>query len=717
MNSNKECRYPAREKRIVLLDSQFQRIQARVKYLEAELRKAKEIRTNDDPTGSNIKTEFQNESLDEAIEDEDYEEYIDPFDEHGQENNYFGTATCQMFDSSLNAFLFKFTNTEDNANHEQSYTNQTSRYFLKDSSADKPFSGVLMLPDKEYSILLIQKVINFLGHEYFFINPDEFLQKVDETYENFLDRDPTWLCYLLLVLAVGEQFLNESSDGDAPGMRFFMSALLIFRNYYENPSLELVQTLLLFAFYQQGLNRTNAAFSFYGLALRNALTMGLHRKTVDSNISSVEREKRKRVWWTVFVMDSIWSAKISQPVHVQIEDTEVDLPNVDFLNLGDDFDPELLTYNVKLGVILSKIMRKIYRPSTTSKGINLKSILECLDDLDYYQNSLPSRIKNSLFMSHNRSVANLYLRLNQAVIITTRPLVLSIFKGIYDENAITKRVVKKCTIAAKTTIDMLINLKNNGWFSTFGFWDAQYCFSSLLILIMSSLSGHHFPQIEIGRKINGYMKAAGNFTAMENDMRLNELDYFLKKVNEQKSQNMAARRRSQPESRPDFSINDKVDHSARTSSAESQPYDFNNQSFLDNGKEFKEDDSPISALINEIAGNFSAYDNTYDNIHPVSSTVSPRRSSMDHHKRPSTFLGDLDNRKEQPGLGLGTLRLDQDRDNNNKTSDRNRVQTTPNNSANVFKDDFSPETWNSLVLNLQLWDSSNIGNSFHHFHP
>lgn len=629
----------------MLLDSQFQKIQSRVKFLENELRKAKELK--------GISLEGDEDTLDtfgqSELVEESYEEYIDPFEEDMNENNYFGTATCQVFDSSLNSFLFKFTNTELNENH----SNESSRFFLVDPNANRPFSGLLMLPDKEYAIFLVKKVIDFLGREYFFIHPEEFFTKLDETYDSLVDRDPVWICYLLVVLAIGEQYLNESSDGDTPGMRFFSSALQIFRNYYEQPTLELIQTLLLLAFYQQGLNRTNTAFSFYGLALRNSLMMGLHRRPTDPNMSPVEKEKRKRVWWTAFLMDSVWSAKLGQPIHVSISDTDVDLPNTNPLNLGDEFDSELLENNVKLGVILYNIMRKVYR-NNVRKGINLKSIIECLDELDAYQRALPARIKNSLFKSNNRSAANLYLRLNQAVIITTRPLVLSIFKGSYADNAITRRVIQKCTIAAKTSIDILVNLKNNDWFSTFGFWDAQYCFSSLLILIMSSLSGYKFPQIEFGRKINSFMKDAGNFTALENDMRLKELDMLLEKVREQKIKMQQS----------NYQQDDKTPESLAMQETN------------------KEKRSPISALMSEISNNFST-------------------DSGSIIKQEPTDLAGLSYQTTQSNLA--TLSLTPEHDLHASPANDNGIF-----NSNLFKNDLSPDTWNSLVQNLQFWDSSSF---------
>ncbi|EGV63263.1 hypothetical protein PSN45_004466 [Yamadazyma tenuis] len=611
--ADKECRYPVRERKLVFLDSQFQKIISRVKYLENELRVAKSL------SGKGLKTPSDDEISGEV------EEYIEPFETDTPDVEYFGTATCQVFDSSLNSFLFKFTQQTP----DEPLAQPSSRFYLEDPSFSKPFSGLMMLPDKEYAVFLVQKVLDFLGHEYFLIDADEFFAKLNDAYESLSNPSSGWLCYLLATLAVGEQYLNESSDEKPPGMRFFAPAMDLFKNFYENPSLELVQTLLLLAFYQQGLNRSYGAFTFYGMATRTSLMMGLHKARVHPNKSPVIEEKRKRVWWTCIIMDSIWSAKLGQPIHIMPKDIDVDLPDVGAVDLHDGFDNELLACNTKLVFILGKIMRGVYR-NTPNRRINLKSIIECLEELDALQRTLPSRIRETLFKGKSRSVANLYLRLNQAVIITTRPLVLSIFKGIYEDNAITRRVVQKCTVAAKTSIDILSNLKNIGWVSTFGFWDAQYLFSSLLILIMSSLSGHQFSQIETGRRINDYMKDAGNFTAIENDYRLKELDQLL----------------------------DKIDQKRSVKSTLSE--------------DFEADKTPIGALISEISENFK------DNTGITKDQPHSAKDSYDHLS----------------SSALETISLTED---------------GPGPQTNLFKEELSPKAWNSLVSNLQFWDSSAFG--------
>lgn len=440
------------------------------------------------------------------------------------EKSYYGNSSCQTFDSALHAILVEAVEEEPKLHINK------SRYFFADTTAENPFSGVIMLPEKEYALMLIEKVIRFIGHELYLFDSKEFFQKVEETYETLNDKRPMWLCYFLITLAVGEQYLNESQDGEIPGMRFFSPAMQLYRNVYEEPTLETVQTILLIAFYQQGLNRANTAFSFYGLAVRSALIMGLHRKRTYAAFSSTEREKRRRVWWTVFVMESIWCAKTGQPIHVNINDIDVAMLSDNSVPLVDGFNTELLWHNARLSIIVGNVMLQIYGSLAESKSMNLTSILKCLLDLDAFKKGLPYNIKNNLLISSDRSTANLYLRINQIVIITTRPLVLSIFQGIIEKTSSMEMVRKACIEAAKENIDILANLKNNGWMSTFGFWDAQYCFSSYLILAMCYLQGQCLKQMHIGRRLNTYMKEAGNFTAKDNEQRLMELDLILVKV-------------------------------------------------------------------------------------------------------------------------------------------------------------------------------------------
>lgn len=435
------------------------------------------------------------------------------------EDNLF--QTNRITDSSLYSFL-DFEGEQDVVIH-----GNNLRYYYVDPTENNHILGVLSLPHKQYAIYLVEKVINFIGQEYYLFDAPKFLKEIEENYDVKLKTDnPTWMCYFCITLAVGEQYSNESLSVEVPGINYFNMAMKLFRSNVENPTFEYIQTLLLIAFYHQGLNRSNTAFFNYGLAIRSALIMGLHKKI--KTLPAVEMEKRRRLWWTCYIMDSIWCAKLCQPIHVDSNDINIDINEI--VKLDDNFQSDVLYYNSELAVIIGYVMKTMYN-STVRK--TLADLLKCLKKLDdFQQNLLPKNYKDLILSGSGRRIANLYLRLNQTVIITLRPLVLLLFSGeqqIEIENtAEVNHAIKKCVSAACSNINILYHLRKIGMFSNFGFWDARYLFSSLLILYMTGDS--YIELIKLGRELNKKMSDSGNFTAIENEIRFNELDSLFHKI-------------------------------------------------------------------------------------------------------------------------------------------------------------------------------------------
>jgi hypothetical protein len=439
------------------------------------------------------------------------------------QDNVFQTSTTT--DSSLYSFL------DIDGEDDIISTSDTLRYFYVDPSDHGSITGFVTLPDNEQALSLVKKVIKFLGQEYYLFN-SSFVSEVEELYSHNKRRnDPSWMSYFFITLAIGQQFLDDNTlSTEVPGITYFNMAMKLYKMQFEEPSLRLIQTLLLTGFYQQGLNRSNAAFAYYGLAIRTSLTMGLHRKVKSRTLE--EQEERRRLWWTCFCMDTVWTAKLGQPIHVEIYDTTVDTKQI--VSLNDRFNNDVLESNFQLSVITGEVMRTIYRPSTRK---TITDLLRLLKKLGEFQKNLPPKLKSDIIVRNDRTNANLYLRLNQIVIITIRPLVLSVFIGQQDMNNDSTEInqaIKRCINAACTNINILQHLRDIDMFSNFGFWDARYLFSSLLVLYMSSVGENNL--INTGRELNRAMSEAGNFTAIENEIRFQELDTLFAKIRDQSLQ-------------------------------------------------------------------------------------------------------------------------------------------------------------------------------------
>lgn len=83
---------------------------------------------------------------------------------------------------------------------------------------------------------------------------------------------------------------------------------------FERGNLAIVQALLLLSNYAQKCNRPNTGWNYLGLAVRMAISIGLHKEFPNWEISLLQREMRRRVWWGLFIFDSGASITFGRPI-------------------------------------------------------------------------------------------------------------------------------------------------------------------------------------------------------------------------------------------------------------------------------------------------------------------------------------------------------------------------------------------------------------------
>ncbi|RDW64228.1 hypothetical protein BP5796_10730 [Coleophoma crateriformis] len=110
---------------------------------------------------------------------------------------------------------------------------------------------------------------------------------------------------------------------------------------YGDPRISMVQFLAMMSLYYLTTDRLNKSWSPCGLAIRHAMSLGLHVRLEVKSISETDKEHRVRVWWCLYALDGMLDRLTGRPSCISDEDISVPLPaNVN----EEDFWKELPTH-------------------------------------------------------------------------------------------------------------------------------------------------------------------------------------------------------------------------------------------------------------------------------------------------------------------------------------------------------------------------------------
>ncbi|KAF4222679.1 hypothetical protein CNMCM8980_007841 [Aspergillus fumigatiaffinis] len=142
-----------------------------------------------------------------------------------------------------------------------------------------------------------------------------------------------WQILLNTILALGAWSIgDDNSDLD---ITFYQEARSHLQqvSVFETGNLTLILALLLLSNYAQKRNKPNTGWNFLGLAVRMAMSLGLHKEFPGWKISLLQREMRRRLWWGVYIFDSGAAKTFGRPILLP-EDSVMDSKHV--LNVHDE---------------------------------------------------------------------------------------------------------------------------------------------------------------------------------------------------------------------------------------------------------------------------------------------------------------------------------------------------------------------------------------------
>lgn len=166
-------------------------------------------------------------------------------------------------------------------------------------------------PPRHLMNSLVEAYFLYYHTTYPFVHEATFRAQFNEQIPQ--PKGHAWSMLLNAVLALGAWSIgDESSNLDDS---FYQVAIRYSQHIsiFETGSLTIVQALLLLSNYTQKRNKPNTGWNYLGLAVRMALSLGLHREFPDWRISPLQREIRRRIWWGLFIFDSGASLTFGRP--------------------------------------------------------------------------------------------------------------------------------------------------------------------------------------------------------------------------------------------------------------------------------------------------------------------------------------------------------------------------------------------------------------------
>ncbi|USP78243.1 uncharacterized protein yc1106_05517 [Curvularia clavata] len=135
----------------------------------------------------------------------------------------------------------------------------------------------------------------------------------------------SWHALAFMIAAIGH-FTTATKPTNIDHRLFAAAKSNLSIESLEVGNITLVQTLTLMSNYLQKRNKPNSGYNYLGLALHMAMGLGLHKEFHHWDISPLNMEIRRRVWWSMFVFNIGAAVTFGRPLAWPNKNVEVHLP-------------------------------------------------------------------------------------------------------------------------------------------------------------------------------------------------------------------------------------------------------------------------------------------------------------------------------------------------------------------------------------------------------
>lgn len=411
------------------------------------------------------------------------------------------------------------------------FTNDPRRHKIVEGHYSLPsgYQHIHLLPDLQTATILVESFfVNTHGLLQVF-ERDRFLEHLNKCYSDPLSVEPSSLCLLNLVFAIGLTMATPLSGGTEAFIIdklrsehldraevFYLNAKTFCdpMNGLEDQDFWSVQALLLMAVYLLAKCKRNAAFALIGMAARSAHSMGLHREETMVIFSPEEQTQRKNLWCSIFVIDRLLSCSLGRPTAISEDDCSgnaLQPPDQVFeqpFNMGvystsdyNETGPPALDAAVRSCSVIGVILRKVYQ----QRKISTRLAQEIADVCKSWPRALPPILhwRQAANASPSQGVAILHVNLFycHSIILLTRPFFLYILnletRRHVNQNSTRgprpylrmEKFSEACVIASTHTILLVQNALDAGHLSRRNPVVVYFLFAASLVALANEFAG------------------------------------------------------------------------------------------------------------------------------------------------------------------------------------------------------------------------------------
>jgi hypothetical protein len=347
--------------------------------------------------------------------------------------------------------------------------------------------------DQSLIFSLVRAYFDCINVEFPVLHEAIFLEQLDAWCRDPTGIDQVWVCSLLCVLILGRRH-SSAPVTDEQEERWWSRIQALLSKVMFTSSLTSIQGLMLTALHLHNTNSRDICWTLTGAAVRIGFAIGLHRDGIEITGTPLNREMRKRVWWTLYAFEQIQVSSHDRPSAIDGSAHLGRSPRETTLGMASHGIPDYLTWSNRSVILLGSACRAL--PDIAKDGYSgpLAPAAGLLRDLVRWRSALPQHLSmqslDAMPPSFQRPIILLHVQHHYIVSLISRYALVSRFTTLSKDSAkaipvTLKSVVDACIESGRLSCQMLLRLDSIKQFNAVTWHDVYYLYSSCLVLALS----------------------------------------------------------------------------------------------------------------------------------------------------------------------------------------------------------------------------------------